>query len=192
MQVSDGAAEDMVDAVFRDLPYEQGAEATRMLDLFLVHGMDPGIARLKVSELFSPPRVTEQLRTMPDFASFEPGSTFDLRADKNGRCWDLLRADHRREVRRRIAEERPYLVVGSPPCTDFSVLFRGLCVPRMCPEEVRRRRVRAEILLRFSVEIYQAQLARAGTISCTSTRPLLTRGQCHVFAGSGRTPELAK
>jgi hypothetical protein len=131
-----------------------------MLDLFLVHGVDPGIARLKVSELFSPPRVAEQLRVLPDFASFEPGSTFDLRADRNGRCWDFLRADHRKEVRRRIAEERPYLAVGSPPCADFSVLFRGLCAPRMHPEEVKKRRVKAELLLRFSAEIYQSQLAR--------------------------------
>ena len=45
----------MVDAVFKDWSHEQGAEATKMLDLFLVHGKDPGIARLKVSELFSPP-----------------------------------------------------------------------------------------------------------------------------------------
>ena len=76
----------MVDAVFRNLPHEQAVDATKTLDLFLVHSMDPGLARLRVSELFSPPRVTEQLWAMPNFASFEPGSTFDLRADKNGRC----------------------------------------------------------------------------------------------------------
>jgi hypothetical protein len=149
--------------------------------------MDPGIARLKVTELFSPPRVTEQLRSLPNFAFFEPGSTYDLRADKDGRCWDFLRADHRTEVRRQIAEQRPYLVVGSPPCTDFSVLFRGLCAPRMRPEEVRKRRVRAEILLRFSAEIYRSQLARGDHF----LHELLLRipGRCRASADSERTPE---
>ena len=62
MQVGEGAAdEDMIDAVFMNWPREQGIEATELLNLFLIHGTEPGIARLKVSELFSPPRVTERL-----------------------------------------------------------------------------------------------------------------------------------
>ena len=150
MQVGDGAAEDMVDVVFKDWPYEQGVEATRVLDLFLVHGMDPGIARLKVSELFSPPRVTEQLRILPDFAFFEPGSTYDLRADKDGRCWDFLRADHRKEVRRQIAEQRPYLVVGLTTVHRFlsalSWSLRPAHVPRRSQEEESQSRDPPEIL----------------------------------------------
>jgi len=161
MQVGEGAVdEDMIDAVFKDWHSEKGLEATELLNLFLIHGTEPSIARLKVTDFFSPPRVTEQLGALPDLTALAPGSTFDLRAEKDGRSWDFLRADHRQEVRQRIAQERPYLVVGSPPCTDFSVLFRNLCAPRMNQEEVRRRRIRAEILLRFAAEIYMLQLSR--------------------------------
>ena len=66
---------DMVDAVFRDWPRERGVEATELLDLFLVHGVEPGLARLKVAELFSPPRVTALLGSIPDFSALAPGST---------------------------------------------------------------------------------------------------------------------
>ena len=151
---------DMIDAVFRDWPRERGELAMKLLDVFLIHGADPGLARLKVSELFSPPRVTALLGTVPDLSALAPGSTFDLRMDRNGKSWDFLRADHRREVRRRIEQEDPYLVVGSPPCTDFSILFKNLNSKKMDPTIVTQRRIKAEVLLRFACEVYEAQMAR--------------------------------
>ena len=54
------------------------------LDLFLVHGVEPGVARLKVTELFSPPRPTALSRAIPGFSAFVPGSIFDLRYDWDG------------------------------------------------------------------------------------------------------------
>ena len=71
------------------------------------------------------------------------------------RRWGFLRADHRQEVRWRMALEKPYLVVGSPPCTDFSIMFRNLCAGKMDPEVVRQRRVKADVSLRFAAEVYQ-------------------------------------
>ena len=68
----DGAMQvetEVVDSVFSNWPQEQGAVATELLDLFLVHGVEPGVARLKVTELFSPPRPTVLPRAIPDFVS---------------------------------------------------------------------------------------------------------------------------
>ena len=60
-------------------PQEQGAAATELQDLFLVHGVESDVARLKVTELFSPPRPTALPRAIPDFSAFAPGSIFDFR-----------------------------------------------------------------------------------------------------------------
>ena len=62
MQI-DGDA--MLDAAFSDWPQAQGRQATALLNMFLVHGADPGLARLRVTELFSPPRVTALLSSLP-------------------------------------------------------------------------------------------------------------------------------
>ena len=80
------------------------------------------------------------------------GATFDLRCDANGVDWDIrLKADRQR-AREQIRQERPFLLVGSPPCTDFctaQALNRG----RFGPEELRRRRAEAMTLLGFAVEL---------------------------------------
>ena len=150
---------EVVDAVFSNWPQEQGAAATELLDLFLVHGVELGVARLKVTELFSPPRPTALPRAVPDFSAFAPGSIFDLRCDRGGLALDFLRADHRRAVRLRIKEEEPHLVVGSPPCIKFKDLFQNLRAHKVDPQVVRQRRIEAEILLRFACEIFEMQKA---------------------------------
>ena len=37
-------------------------------------------------------------------------------------CWDFNREDHERQAWSRVRDEAPYLLIGSPPCTYFSVL----------------------------------------------------------------------
>ena len=158
----DGAMQverEVFDSVFSNWPQEQGAAATELLDLFLVHGVESGVARLKVSELFSPPRPTVLPRAIPDFSAFAPGSIFDLRCDRDGLALAFLRADHRRAVRLRIKEEEPYLVVGSPLCIEFTDLFWKLRAHKVDPQVVRQRRIEAEILLRFACEIFEMQMA---------------------------------
>ena len=77
--------------------------------------------QLKISGLFSPPRVTAELGRLPQM-SLVGGSTFDLRCDANGVDWGFRREADRRRAREQIQKEKPYLVIGSPPCTDFSAL----------------------------------------------------------------------
>ena len=101
---------EVVDSGFSNWPQEQGAAATELLGLFLVHGVEPGVARLKVAELFSHPQRLP--RTIPDFSAFAPGSIFDLRHDRGGLALEFLRADHRRAARLMIKEEEPYLGGG--------------------------------------------------------------------------------
>ena len=59
-------------------------EANEIVELFLTLGTALPIARAKVAELYSPPRVTTQLARLPQL-HLSPGQTFDLRKDRNGR-----------------------------------------------------------------------------------------------------------
>ena len=54
--------------------------------------------------------------------------------------------------------EKPALAVGSPPCTDFSILTKHWCHPRMSPEEVRQRMVEARLRVSFFAGIYRRQV----------------------------------
>jgi hypothetical protein len=120
-------------------------------------GADSGTAKAKVAELYSPPRVTEQISSLPHVA-LEPGLTFDLRMGKDGKSWDFRKEADRARARKLISQEKPFIVIGSPPCTDFSSWNTRLNHKRMSTEEVRRRKVEAETLMGFAIEVYEHQL----------------------------------
>ena len=65
VEVEQDHGDDMIDAVFRSLPRRLGGQATRLMELLLTTGLSPGDAKLKVSELFSPPRLTRELGRLP-------------------------------------------------------------------------------------------------------------------------------
>jgi hypothetical protein len=153
------AADDLTDALPSEVPEAVRAEATTLMELLMVHGVDAEAAKAKVAELYSPPRVTKELRKVRSM-NLAAGSTFDMVADPAGRAWDFRRADDRARARRQISEEKPYLVIGSPPCTSFSRLNVNLNHGRVDPQELQRRQAEGRLLLDFAAEVYRDQLAR--------------------------------
>ena len=124
-------------------------------ELFLVQGATKGIARAKVCELFSPPRVTDEIRRLPNI-TIAGGATYDLVADRNGRTFDFTKAADRRKVRREIEETETYFVIGSPPCAAFSSLMtfnRG-----KMGNKYKKQLAEGRLLLKFAAEIYELQL----------------------------------
>ena len=90
----------MLEALVARMPPALAVEAHGMRNLVIINGCSPHDARLKVAELYSPPRVTQELRT-PVTGRACPGliagSTFDLQLDEAGQAYDLrLAADRRR------------------------------------------------------------------------------------------------
>ena len=75
--------------------------------------LSAAIMNVDITEVYSPERVARVER------KFEPvaGSSMDL---TNG--WDFNREDHRRQAWNKIRDEAPYLLIGFPPCTHFSML----------------------------------------------------------------------
>ena len=71
------------------------------------------ILGVDITEVYSPERIAKVARKF----GLQAGSFFDL---TNG--WDFNVEEHRRKAWVKIKEESPYLLIGSPPCTYFSML----------------------------------------------------------------------
>ena len=93
--------EERVEEGFAGLPDVVAREATQLYELLLAYGAAPGDARHKVTELYSPPRVTAMVGRLPRLGLL-PGSTFDLRVGADGRTWDFRRRADRAAARRQI------------------------------------------------------------------------------------------
>ena len=149
-------AEDVIDF---EAPEPVRREATSLYELMLVHGADPEAARRRIVELYSPPRVTRQLPRVRSL-HLAAGSTFDLIADSEGRAWNFLLVADRQRALQQIARERPYLVIGSPPCTSFSHL-QNLSRHRQDPATYARKQAEGKVLLGFAAQVYREQLLPA-------------------------------
>ena len=93
------------------------------------------------------------------------GSAFDLQSDGYGERYNFLQAVDRQRCRGCLRTEKPWLVIGSPPCTWWSHMM-ALNIPKMTEQERLRRDTEADILL------------HSGDTSCT----IIRRGR-----GLGRT-----
>ena len=77
--------------------------------------------------------------------------------DEQGRPYDFDKAEMREEAKRRVAEEKPYLLIGSPMCTMFSK-WQDLRKASRDPVEFKRRFSKAMVHLRFLCELYKMQI----------------------------------
>jgi hypothetical protein len=86
-------------------PGAKGAEY--LYELMLTMGADAGDSKAKIAELYSPPRVTTYIGSLPH-VNLEAGMTFDLRMGRDGKKWDFLKADDRAKARRLISQDKPF------------------------------------------------------------------------------------
>ena len=71
------------------------------------------ICSVDVCEVFSPPRVGLEGKRY----GLTPGDAMDLTTG-----WDFNLKSHQEKAERYIDEQKPLVVIGSPPCTPFSQL----------------------------------------------------------------------
>ena len=86
------------------------AEMLSLVDRKILASVIMGV---DITEVYSPARVAQVARKF----GLTPGSSMDLTEG-----WDFNLEEHKTLAWKRIREEQPYVVVGSPPCTMFSVL----------------------------------------------------------------------
>ena len=110
-----------------------------------------------VSEVDPPPRGAAAAEVRPDL-KVRPGFALDLTvAITDGRLWDFEDVVMRDRARKRLLDERPMLLVGSPMCTAFSTWQRinnKIRDPVTVAGELRR----AKQHLEFCVELYRIQV----------------------------------
>ena len=66
-----------------------------------------------ITEVFSPPRIAEAAKEM----GLNPGESMDLLCG-----WDFSKSADRKRAIEHVKTHRPFVAVGSPPCTLFSIL----------------------------------------------------------------------
>ena len=80
----DADDEDMMNLLEAGMPKETAKQYLHIYELFLIHGVSRGVAKAKVAELYSPPRVTEEMRRIPNLGLME-GATYDIFQGKDFR-----------------------------------------------------------------------------------------------------------
>ena len=78
------------------------------------------LGRPQVAEIYSPPRVT----SLAHRYNLPPGFALDLTIidEDDGEPWNFDDAGKRERARRLMRTSKPWLLIGSPRCTGFSVI----------------------------------------------------------------------
>ena len=108
-----------------------------------------------LSEVYSPPRVAEEAKA----AGLVAGFSLDLTvSDEKGRPWDFSKRSCRQRAWALVKEKRPYMLVGSPPCTPFSIIQNLNMRTKAGRIKVEEARKRGAVHLRFCVALYREQM----------------------------------
>ena len=115
-------------------------------------------ARRIVSEIYSPPRVTKMLSSMPNHF-LVPGFALDLTCTDpvDGLPWDFDKPEKRARARRLFRDQKPLVLIGSPMCTAWST-WQRLNNVRRDPAVVKREVTRARVHLDFVMSLYREQV----------------------------------
>ena len=112
-----------------------------------------------VSEICSPPRVTDLLRRTRS-RHVMAGFALDLTVlDEDGTPWDFTKEEKRNKARRLVRTQKPYMLIGSPSCKEFSTWQALNAAKTDNVQAMRRARAAAVLHLNFVAELYQEQTA---------------------------------
>ena len=146
-----------------DMPPCSRPEA-RALESLEVEGRLQGMAvvreklgcRNDLSEVYSPPRTV----TVAQAAGLRGGFSLDLMApDPDGYTWDFSKSRCRIKARELLRFQKPYLLIGSPPCTAYSNLQIWNRRRPGGDAKVDEAQRRARVHLVFCCALYREQIA---------------------------------
>ena len=143
-------------------------------------------SRPAIAEAYSPPRITAEGRKM----GLKCGFSFDAKVlDKDGYVWDFTKRSCRRKAWKRLKDECPHMLVGSPPCTAFSIIQN---LNARTPEgrwKVENAKRPATIHLEFCAAMYLEQI-RAGRYFVHEHPDTATSWQVPCIENLTRLPEV--
>ena len=107
------------------------------------------IGAMDVAKVYSPERVVKVARNM----GLDAGFSLDItNVDERGVPWDFTKVERRNAAIRKIFKEEPLFVIGSPLCTEWSIM-QNANKHRWTTEERTRRLEEARIHLEFMCKI---------------------------------------
>ena len=112
-----------------------------------------------VVELYSQPRIAQEAAIRkyggPDLTA---GWSLDLtmRDPETNAPWDLSKRSVQDRVRKMVIDSKPFMLVGSPPCTPFSRL-QELNSPKRDPKVVEGKLAAGRAHMKFCFEMYELQ-----------------------------------
>ena len=134
------------------LSVNEDTKKPRNLRTILEHRSPPDVC-----EVYSPPRITAEANK----SGLKGGFAFDLTVKRpDGKPWDFSIKANRDEAVRKVINEEPLFVIGSPPCTMFSILQNGN-KHRHSPAAWQAKLDAAEVHIKFCLTLYEIQ-RRAG------------------------------
>ena len=108
---------------------------------------------IDVAEVYSVPRVAKACEKL----GLKVGWSLDLcTSDNDGKPWDFTQAEMRNRAARKVIEDKPLLLIGSPPCTNWSSLM-NFNWDKMDPKTVEERKRVARVHLEFCAKLYRIQ-----------------------------------
>ena len=114
-----------------------------------------------ISEVFSQPRIAQEA-AMKEYGGVRlvPGWSLDLTRDdpSTGQPWDLSKHAVRERVRKLVRDTKPLMLIGSPPCTMFSLL-QGLSKNKRDPVKFEKEMKNARSHIKFCIELYRIQMS---------------------------------
>ena len=85
----------------------------------------------------------------------------DLRTLKpNQQPWDFTKRSDRQEARDLINRLQPQWIIGSPPCTPYSIWNFGINYKRMDQEKAKKMLAEGQVHLNFMCSLYRNQIRR--------------------------------
>ena len=112
-----------------------------------------------MAEVYSPPRIV----TVAEAAGLRGGFSLDLTTPYMGERWDFTKKSCREKAMELVRQDKPYLLIGSPPCTKFSILqnlVRGKGLTHEQRDKFERDLAQAVKHVNFCVKLYHRQRVR--------------------------------
>ena len=108
-----------------------------------------------IAEVYNPPMVTAEGKKI----GLKCGFAFDLTVpDTDGTVWDITKTPCGKKAWARPQKEKPYMLVGSPPCTCWSVIQNLNARTPAGRQRVDRAKRAALVHLQFCAAMCREQL----------------------------------
>ena len=159
--IDESVVEDTPDDVLhRQMPYPRDIRVELTMrkaqNMFEESGAD-------ISEIDSPPIIVQEA-TMQSYHGMKlrPGWSLDLTRNdpKTLKPWDFSVADCRERAMTLVKKSKPFMLIGSPPCTAFSIL-QNINKNRRPAEVIAKEIAAGRQHLRFTMKLYEEQ-AKSG------------------------------